>query len=292
MELGKQYNKDNDFKRLARKYQSLYRANILKVDYNQYGNRLTKSDACDRNLNYFQKLNVIKELRKRYPNYSQLRDADMLRSEHIPFNFFAPLKLELSTTLKYFNKILKRKFTEVNRIEFEYAPKPKQNYLNDSTSFDTYIEFKKGVDELVGVGIEMKYTEPPYQIGDTEQKQIKDIKSKYQSITNNCQRFTKPNFQKLSENDVRQIWRNHILGESIRLKNELSDFYSITIFPQANTHIEKALPKYKSMIKKNFRNRIIGIHFSDYISFLKSSDLNEEKKYKEWISYLDKRYLF
>jgi hypothetical protein len=131
MKLGKQYTQDDDFKRLARKYQSLYRAEILKVDYHEYGNRLNKSDAWDRNLNYFQNLNVIEELRKRYPNYSSLRDADMLRSEHISFNFFAPLKLEIDTAIKFFNRILNDKFKAINRIKFEYAPKPRQDYLND-----------------------------------------------------------------------------------------------------------------------------------------------------------------
>ena len=36
-------------------------------------------------------LGVKEALRERYPAYSQKRDADLLRSEHIPFNLLAPL---------------------------------------------------------------------------------------------------------------------------------------------------------------------------------------------------------
>jgi hypothetical protein len=89
--LGKQYEEDDDFKRRARLHQSLFRRDVLSVDYNEYGNRFQDYDA-KRFLNYYDGLNVRKALRDRYPNFSQRRDADMLRSEHIPFNLFAPLK--------------------------------------------------------------------------------------------------------------------------------------------------------------------------------------------------------
>jgi len=52
------------------------------------------------------------------------------------------------------------------------------------------------------------------------------------------------------------------------------------------------LPRYKGLLRKKYRNRVIGIHFGDYIAFLKRTKLYKEEKYKEWIDYLDKRYLF
>lgn len=94
MDIGKQYSKDDNFKASARLHQSKYRSEVLDVDYNEYGNRLT-DDSAKKLHNYYSGLNSRSELRKRYPNYSKMRDADMLRSEHIPFNMFAPLKLDL-----------------------------------------------------------------------------------------------------------------------------------------------------------------------------------------------------
>lgn len=41
-------------------------------------------------------------------------------------------------------------------------------YLNDGTSFDTYIEYVDSNDQKGAIGIEVKYTENNYPIGDKE----------------------------------------------------------------------------------------------------------------------------
>ena len=101
MNIGEQYDKDDAFKKEARLYQSNYRVKILKAECNKYGNRLIDGDSY---LNYYPYLNVLEDKRKRYPNYSKKRDADMLRSEHIPFNVFSPLKLDFEFAKNTFNK--------------------------------------------------------------------------------------------------------------------------------------------------------------------------------------------
>ena len=100
--IGPQYEPDDQFKAAARLHQSAYRANVLKVGFDQYGNRLTES-AGRVLLNYYDGLGVRDALRRRYPTYSRSRDADMLRSEHIPFNLFAPLidRPDLANSLLY-----------------------------------------------------------------------------------------------------------------------------------------------------------------------------------------------
>ena len=88
--IGPQYEHDDHFKAAARLHQSAYRAKVLKVGFDKYGNRLTEW-AGRALLNYYDGLGVREALRQRYPTYTKSRDADMLRSEHIPFNLFAPL---------------------------------------------------------------------------------------------------------------------------------------------------------------------------------------------------------
>lgn len=103
--LGNQYSKDDTFKAKARLHQSHYRSKHFKVDFDEYGNRLTKEDAL-KYLNFYPCLGVIETLKKRYPKYSKGLYADMLRSEHIPFNLFAPLKQDLNFAKKVFNSTL------------------------------------------------------------------------------------------------------------------------------------------------------------------------------------------
>ncbi|RKX23958.1 MAG: hypothetical protein DRP45_09265, partial [Candidatus Zixiibacteriota bacterium] len=83
MDIGIQYKPDDEFKSKARLFQSTYRTEVLEVEFQDYGNRLTDFDA-EALLNYYDKLNSREVLRQRYPNYSRKRDADLLRSEHIP----------------------------------------------------------------------------------------------------------------------------------------------------------------------------------------------------------------
>ena len=53
-------------------------------------------------------------------------------------------------------------------IRIAWAPPPATDYLDDLTSFDTYIQGFREHDEPVGLGIEVKCTERAYRIGKSE----------------------------------------------------------------------------------------------------------------------------
>ena len=138
-EIGPQYAKDDWFKAVARLHQSRFRSAVLNVDFDEYGNRLTDADARSL-LNYYNGLNVREVLRGRYPAYSKSRDADMLRSEHIPFNMFAPLKDNPELAMQVITAAFGVECRPPFDIRFEWAPKPRGHYLDDGTAFDVYIQ--------------------------------------------------------------------------------------------------------------------------------------------------------
>lgn len=289
MDIGKQYDKDDVFKKKARLHQSNYRTKILKAAYNEYGNRLIDDDAY---LNYYQFLNVLEDKRKRYPNYSKKRDADMLRSEHIPFNIFSPLKLDFEFSKNIFNKLLGNVISEIKEIKIEYAPHPKGNYLNDGTSFDTYIEFKHNDNSKGALGIEVKYTEQAYSLGETEKENIKNINkldSIYSLVTKKSDLYIENSINDLIKDDYRQIWRNHILGESMKQKGELKHFISLTLYPLGNNHFAKVIPKYKNLLKPDKKDLFVGVTFEKLFNVY--SELNNKGEYKDWIDFLKRRYI-
>ncbi|MBQ0084856.1 MAG: hypothetical protein KBS65_01265, partial [Prevotella sp.] len=94
-----------------------------------------------------------------------------LRSEHIPYNLFFPMmKIQNKTATKgFFNELLGRDgVAEILDVKIEYAPQPKCNYLNDGTSFDAFVLYRHKDGSKGAIGIEVKYTEKEYSIGETE----------------------------------------------------------------------------------------------------------------------------
>jgi hypothetical protein len=291
--VGKQYPKDDDFKAKARLHQSKYRSEILQVDFDEYGNRLTKADAVNL-LNFYPKLGVPETLKSRYPKYSKGLYADMLRSEHIPFNVFAPTKQDLILAKQVFNKLLNNiEIASVNRIEVEYAPKPASEFLNDRTSFDAYIEFKTSTNESGILGIEVKYTEHEYKLkkGSKEDSDINNPVSPYNRISAEQNLFVPDVIPHLKSDILHQIWRNHLLGESMLIHPQLDfkHFISIILYPCGNLHFAEAIPSYQSYLLPGQKHKLQGITFETLFQSL--NELNTSPDFQVWIDYLIKRYI-
>ena len=291
--LGYQYSKDDDFKAKARFHQSKYRAEKLQVDFDEYGNRLKQIDAVNY-LNFYPRLGVVETLKSRYPKYSKGLYADMLRSEHIPFNVFAPLKQDLHLAKEVFNLLLNDiEISTIQRIEIENAPSPATEYLNDRTSFDTYIEFNTPTNELGFLGIEVKYTEHEYKLkhGSKEDSDINNPKSAYNRISLKEYLFVPDVITQLKTDRLRQIWRNHLLGESMLLnpKLDFKHFISVILYPSGNIHFDEVIPEYKACLPPTQQNKLQGVTFESFFAAL--SEFNTNNEFEDWISYLQARYL-
>ena len=295
-ETGPQYLKDNStdptgFLRKARLHQSRFRALTLNLPYDTYGNYLTESDG-KAGKNFYDGFDVFKAVEKRYPKYSKPLYSNMLRSEHIPFNLFVPFCKDKEYCKKVLNDFLYGVIQNIDIIIIEHAPKPKKDYLNDATSFDAYIEYTHSDNSRGMIGIEVKYTEKDYKLID-KSKQAKDInnlQSDYYRVTKECKIYKQNAISVLPTDEYRQIWRNHILGESILLvkPDEYKHFTSLTIFPEGNKHFVETSKKYIDLLVDN-DNKFVTL---TYESFLESCNKHcPNKSYEHWISYLTKRYI-
>jgi hypothetical protein len=285
------------FLKKARKHQSEYRAKILRLGYDTYGNYLTQNDAKNGNNFYkcFEILDSVNKYRKfkriKNPTYrSNKLYNNMLRSEHIPFNFFVPLNYNVEYLKKILNEITGNtiNFQGIYRLEIEY---PRQNnYLNDKTAFDVCIAYLNKCNEKGIIGIEIKYTERGYHPGKKEKREIDNQNSIYYDITRKCGVYKEDAIRNLKKDDYRQIWRNHLLGESI-LINDVSfkEFTLITLFPEGNIHFQRISMEYKKFIKEEYENRIKFFTYEKYFEILDKYCLDIE--FKKWIEYLKERYI-
>ena len=284
-EFGPQYSPDDAFKARARLHQSKYRAEVLRVDYNKYGNRLDDDDG-KKLLNYYDRLNSRVTLRQRYPSYSARRDADMLRSEHIPFNLIAPLATNKLLAAKILSSAFDINCLRVKKIELEYAPSPKEAYLNDGTAFDVYFEVDLKNGKTCGIGVEIKYTEGAYKIGTREARNVEDHQSPYWKIAQSSHCFIDPDNSIFGTDSLRQIWRNHLLGLAMIRRGDVDEFYSITMYPAGNTHFEVTMPQYIALLNENAKNYVQGCTVERFIS-----EIGGSPEFDDWKLWLKQRYL-
>ncbi len=272
-------------------HQSKYRAIKLDVPADSYGNYLTQEDAA-KGLNFYNDFNIFQEVKKRYPNYSKPLYANMLRSEHIGFNLFIPFKSDLDFGKQVFNELLNQQIQSIDKIEIEYAPSPAQKYLNDRTSFDTYIEYTHSDNQKGIIGIEVKYTEHEYALK-PDSKQERDIQnkdSKYYTVSEQCGLYKSGTIEQLISDKFRQVWRNQLLGESILIEDndQFKHFTSLTIFPEGNLHFIETSKAYTDMLKNN-SNRFVPVTYEHFFKICAEHCPND--RYKNWIDYLQERYI-
>ena len=220
--------------------------------------------------------------------------ANMLRSEHIPFNIFTPMEEDLDGAVQLFNEIIGGGIREIKHILIEFAGhSDKSAYLNDGTSFDAYIEYTGTDDEPGGIGIEVKYTENGYLVGERERNEMLRTDGPYRMKTKKSGYFVESlDIDMLVHaNHLRQIWRNHLLGFAMIDNGDIRHFHHIHLYPQGNRHFhEYALPEYKKLLTSEGKRTFMDITYESLFGMMRRYFTSV--KQTEWIAYLYRRYLF
>lgn len=175
--------------------------------------------------------------------------------------------------------------TKLLDIQFEFAPDPKSEFLDDGTAFDTFFLCETAVGRC-GISVEVKYTEQAYKVGASEAKKEQDPNSTYWKTTASSNHFIHNDDIELGEDELRQIWRNHLLGLSMVKQGHLDEFYSLTVYPSGIHHFVEAIPNYQTKLKDEFQHTVKGITFETFIESIKG-----EGEILEWKRYLRDRYI-
>lgn len=235
--------------------------------------------------------------------------TNLLRSEHIPYNIFYPMHHDLAGTKKLFNRILgDNRISSIGRIVIEHNP----GGLNDGTAFDVYVEYFTKENRLGGIGIEVKYTEKEYQLKKKSKEWNETHKHGQIHLSDN---YRIPSFESgwfkesgisdapITKNEAtlihvvtnryRQIWRNHLLGATMILNKQLSEFSSLTVYPEGNVHFDEILPKYEDeILSEKGKSTFRYITYERLFSLMEESfDSSVMPQLNDWISYLIQRYI-
>jgi len=208
---------------------------------------------------------------------------DTLRSQHIPYNFFAPFIDEKNFGASVLAAALKINVSKLLDIQFEY-PSSINNPLRDRTSFDVFIAYQTPAGKKGMAGIEVKYTEGAYSLGETEKSHFET----YYRLTKMSDLYNHVKETELTKNDYRQIWRNHLLAFSYAKENGFDDFISVTLYHEGNTHFNTVMNKYNQFLNEGGKKTVKAITYSEWITAMKKEKISNENE--KWMQYLVKRY--
>ena len=312
------YGGDSNFRKACRQHQAWFRENILKLKMGrnhstrqganetseEFEHRrttetdiaiLTPADAA-RLMNFVPEYHeeigkTLCEDRGKIPTDFGLM-ANMLRSEHVPWNIFVPMMTDLVAAANCFSELLPhRDIKTIRNWKIEYAP----NTIQDRTAFDVYVEYETFETRTGVIGIEVKYTEEGYSVGNKEFAMMQEPTSAYSVTTRASGCFVNNDPLQFNNPDFTQLWRNHILGLAMIQKGMIDYFDSLTLYPSENTHFHStdghtgSIEAYEELLTDKGRETFHAITYEAFFDVLKKhykSDRNVS-----WLDYLEERYI-
>ena len=145
--------------------------------------------------------------------------------------------------------------------------------------------------QVTDIGVEVKYTEraDPLKKGSSEEAAVQNPNSRYFQVMEKCMRYKPGVENQVVADEFRQVWRNHLLGESMVLENpdERNHFHSITIYPDGNKHFQDVIPAFQGYMLEGRKN-VLGLTIERFLQTIRSVD--EESELTEWLEYMENRY--
>lgn len=313
------YGGDSEYRKACRQHQAWFRENVLKLAMGRnrsthqgvnetaedFEHRrrtetdtavLTNGDAA-RLMNFVPEYHeeirmALIERRGRIPTNDFGLMNNMLRSEHVPWNIFVPMMTDLTAAASSFAEILPhRDIKMIRKWIIEYAP----NTINDRSAFDAYIEYETSKRETGVIGIEVKYTEEGYPVGNKEFEMMQNPASAYSVTTRNSECFINNDPLQFNNPDFIQLWRNHILGLAMIQQGKADYFDSLTLYPEGNIHFHSSnsyigvVEAYTRLLTAKGKDTFHVITYEDFFCLLRKhypSDRN-----LSWLNYLETRYI-
>lgn len=313
------YGGDSEYRRACRQHQAWFRENVLKLAMGrnrsthqgvnetaeEFEHRrrtetdtavLTNSDAA-RLMNFIPEYHeeirkALIERRGRIPINDFGLMNNMLRSEHVPWNIFVPLMTDLTAAANCFAEIFPhRDIKTIRKWKIEYAP----NTINDRSAFDAYIVYETSTMKTGAIGIEVKYTEEGYPVGNKEFEMMQNPSSAYSVTTRNSECFIKNDPLQFNNPDFIQLWRNHILGLAMLQQGRADYFDSLTLYPKGNVHFHSSdthigvIEAYEDLLTEKGNETFHAITYEDFFNILKKNYTSDRNK--SWMEYLETRYI-
>jgi len=207
---------------------------------------------------------------------------NMLSSQPMCFNLFAPMATDLDLATSVFGALLPDGVKSVTMVTFEHAPEPASDYLNDRTAFDCYVEYVRQDGGRAFAGIETKLTEPfsPKRYdGPAYRRWVERPDSPW----------PEESWESLAEVSHNQLWRDHLLAVAMLLRDGSPYKFGCLVLARhpGDEECERVVERYERLMRKDDRmfvdcpvDRIVD-----------AVEANADDSQKRWIAEFRQRYL-
>jgi hypothetical protein len=276
-------------------HQSWYRANILRVpcgvgpkrmSKTYYGNMLREADG-ERGVNFLTP-QIFDGVRRRLAIRRGAIDefrllCNLLSSQSMCFNLFAPLVEDLRLAKDLIRALLPEEIGRVRKVWLEFVPEPARDYLNDRTSFDVYIYYTRPDGERAFIGIETKLSESFTQKVYANPRYLEWTRQEDSP-------WPQESWSSLLEPQFNPLWRNHLLA--IALKNASPLGFSagrlMLVYHPGDVHMQETLAAYRALLKPE-DDTFLAISLDQLVK--RWRDAVERPADREWLADFSLRYL-
>jgi hypothetical protein len=169
--------------------------------------------------------------------------TNLLSSMPLTFNLLAPLAVnrDLADALLY--TLLKefRGFTE--EVLFEHWPgRGDPRFTGDYSAFDALIRYTRPDGGKGFVAFEIKYSE-------AMREPTSELKPRYAELAEISGLFVDPAEPALRVNPLQQLWREHLLAQSMIDDGLYAEGIFVVIAPTLNYHVQDAVETYRARLR-------------------------------------------
>src|SRR6202048_4168937 len=186
----------------------------------------------------------------------------------LAFNLLAPWGHSLERASGYLLELLPAFTGAAHQLLFEHSPgRGNPKYTGDNTAFDALIRYSDGQGRNGFVAFELKYSE-------SMREPMPELKPRHAELSDASGLFTEPAAAALRANPLQQLWREHLLAQSMIDNGLYDEGYFVTIAPALNYHVQDAAEAYQAQLRdpEDGKVRFVNLNLEDVIEVIRLSD--------------------
>lgn len=175
---------------------------------------------------------------------------NLLSSQPLTFNAFAPMKLDLDLATRVFSELLPGFIADITEILFEHSPgRSHPAFTGDHTAFDLLIRGRTATGQRAFISVEIKYAEAL-----TEANRAPN--ARYDELAKIYGLYNDPDDPALRTNPLGQLFRQHCLSQCMLIRDVADVGVYLFVAPRLNHLALGAAELYQTKLDEHGPGRV------------------------------------